>query len=263
MNIVSKKLSELNYAPYNPRKKLQEGDKEYEKLKRSIQEFGYVDPLIYNKQTGYLVGGHQRKTVLEDLGFTEVPVVEIDIPTDKEKALNIALNKISGEWDMDLLKDLLSDLEFNSFDMELTGFDLEEIDEIVGRYLEGDGEEEPEDWDKYTGKIEIPQYQITGDKPDIKDLVDIKKTRELIDEIEKADIPKEDKDFLRSASFRHLTFNYRLIAEYYAHAPKEIQELMEKSALVIIDYNSAIANGYANLKAEIREMWEEDYPNEE
>ena len=97
MQIEKKKVDDLKAAAYNPRKDLQPGDAEYEKLKRSILEFGYVEPVIWNKRTGIVVGGHQRLKVMKDLGYTEVDCVIVDLDESKEKALNIALNKISGE----------------------------------------------------------------------------------------------------------------------------------------------------------------------
>ena len=111
MQIEKKKVDDLKAAAYNPRKDLQPGDAEYEKLKRSIVEFGYVEPVIWNKRTGIVVGGHQRLKVMKDLGYTEVDCVIVDLDESKEKALNIALNKISGEWNNDLLADLLRDLD--------------------------------------------------------------------------------------------------------------------------------------------------------
>ena len=96
MEIERRKVDELKAAEYNPRKDLRPGDAEYEKLKRSIQEFGYVEPVIWNKRTGTVVGGHQRLKVMKDLGYEEVDCVVVDLDEKKEKALNIALNKISG-----------------------------------------------------------------------------------------------------------------------------------------------------------------------
>lgn len=124
-------LSDLKYADYNPRKSLQSGDPEYEKIKRSIQEFGYVDPIIVN-QDMTIIGGHQRATVLKDMGYQEVDIIIVDVDKVKEKALNIALNKISGEWQMDKLKDLLLELE-NQIDIGITGFDNEEFKELLAK----------------------------------------------------------------------------------------------------------------------------------
>lgn len=130
MQIEKKKVIDLIPADYNPRKDLKPGDKEYEKLKRSIDEFGYVDPLIWNKRTSRLVGGHQRLKVLKDMGIDEVDVVVVDMDEEKEKALNVALNKISGDWDKDKLMLLITDLQGEDFDVSLTGFDPEELDDL-------------------------------------------------------------------------------------------------------------------------------------
>lgn len=130
MQIEKKKVIDLVPADYNPRKDLKPGDKEYEKLKRSIDEFGYVDPLIWNKRTSRLVGGHQRLKVLKDMGIDEVDVVVVDMDEEKEKALNVALNKISGDWDKDKLMLLITDLQGEDFGVSLTGFDTEELDDL-------------------------------------------------------------------------------------------------------------------------------------
>jgi len=130
MQIEKLKVEQLIPADYNPRKDLKPGDPEYDKLKRSIEQFGYVEPLIWNKTTGRVVGGHQRLKVLIDLGITEVECVVVELPEDKEKALNIALNKISGEWDKEKLALLIEDLQGADFDVSLTGFDPAELDDL-------------------------------------------------------------------------------------------------------------------------------------
>ncbi len=130
MIIEKKKVAELLPAEYNPRKDLKPGDAEYEKLKRSIEQFGYVEPVIWNKTTGKVVGGHQRLKVLMDMGYTEVDCVVVELSEEKEKALNIALNKISGEWDKDKLALLITDLQATDFDVSLTGFETAELDDL-------------------------------------------------------------------------------------------------------------------------------------
>ena len=129
MKIEKLKVEQLKPADYNPRKKLKPGDKEFEKLKKSIEEFGYVEPIILNRRTNTVVGGHQRLEVMKHLGYTEVDCVIVDLDEQKEKALNIALNKISGEWDNDLLTDLLKELDQGGI-VSLTGFETEELDEL-------------------------------------------------------------------------------------------------------------------------------------
>ena len=130
MQIEKLKTEQLIPSDYNPRKDLKPGDPEFEKLKRSVEEFGYVEPIIWNKRTGVVVGGHQRLKVLQHLGYKEVDCVVLDIDEQKEKALNVALNKISGAWDVPLLTALLKDLEESGFDATLTGFDVSEMSDL-------------------------------------------------------------------------------------------------------------------------------------
>lgn len=129
MKIEKKHIDDLKPAEYNPRIELQSDDEEYQSLKRSIEEFGLVDPIIYNEQTGNVVGGHQRLKVAKDLGYTEFDVSVVSMSEEKEKALNIALNKISGKWDDEKLKELLSELDSN--ELMLTGFNEDEIDSLM------------------------------------------------------------------------------------------------------------------------------------
>lgn len=130
MQIEKLKTELLIPADYNPRKDLKPGDPEYEKLKRSIEQFGYVEPVIWNKTTSHVVGGHQRLKVLLDMGITEIECVVIEMNEEKEKALNIALNKISGDWDKDKLMLLIADLQGADFDVSLTGFEPAELDAL-------------------------------------------------------------------------------------------------------------------------------------
>ena len=127
-------IGQLKPAAYNPRKDLQPGDPEYEKLKRSMQEFGYVEPIVWNERTGNIVGGHQRYKILLDMGMQEIDCVVVDLDETKEKALNIALNKIQGDWDMPKLKDILQELDTGEFDIELTGFGMDEIEELMTQF---------------------------------------------------------------------------------------------------------------------------------
>lgn len=141
------RVGRVNPAPYNPRRDLQPGDPEYINLARSIEEFGCVQPLVWNKRTGTLVGGHQRFKVLLERGARTVDVSVVDLPLEREKALNLALNKISGDWDPGKLAELLEELtQIPDFDVALTGFDAPEIDAL---FTEVFGEEglQPESFD--------------------------------------------------------------------------------------------------------------------
>lgn len=130
MDIQKRKISELKPAEYNPRKALTPEDPEYQKIKKSIQQFGYVDPIIINSD-GTIIGGHQRYRVLSDLGYEEIECVVLNLDKNGEKALNIAMNKISGEWDEVKLKDLLIDLDLEDYDLSLTGFETKELEDLI------------------------------------------------------------------------------------------------------------------------------------
>ena len=132
LNMKEIELSWLKPADYNPRADLQPGDPEYEKIKRSIESFTYVDPIIANSD-GTIIGGHQRLKVLLDLGYTSADVVIVDKDKNEEAALNIALNKISGDWDPDKLAEVIGDIDVSDLDATLTGFDEDEIKELVGK----------------------------------------------------------------------------------------------------------------------------------
>ena len=130
MDIQKILIDKLVSAEYNPRKDLQPDDAEYAKLKRSLEAFGYVEPLIINADMT-VISGHQRLKVLHELGYTEVDCVVVDLDKKQEKALNVALNKISGEWDFEKLSDLFDTLKFDDFPLELTGFETFEIEPIL------------------------------------------------------------------------------------------------------------------------------------
>ena len=147
-------------ADYNPRKDLKSGDPEYEKLKRSLKEFGYVEPVIWNKTTSHVVGGHQRLKVLLDMGVTEVDCVVVEMDAEKEKALNVALNKISGDWDKDKLALLIADLQGADFDVSLTGFDPGEIDDLFKDSLKDGIHDDDFDVD---AELEKPAVTKLGD----------------------------------------------------------------------------------------------------
>lgn len=149
----------LNPAAYNPRKALKPGDKEYEKIKASIVEFGFADPLVVNSDMT-IIGGHQRLTVAKALGYTEVPCAIVDVDKTQEKALNIALNKITGEWNKELLADLIKDLQSSDFDMGKTGFEPPEIEQLFNSVH--DKKVKEDDFDVEAQRLK-PTVAKTGD----------------------------------------------------------------------------------------------------
>lgn len=133
MEIRKVKVSDLRPAEYNPRQDLKPGDREYEKIARSIDEFGYVEPIVWNETTGNIVGGHQRLKIFIERGETEVEVSVVRLNEHDEKVLNVALNKITGRWDTGKLTDLLKELQAEGA-MEVTGFEDWELDALSMQY---------------------------------------------------------------------------------------------------------------------------------
>ncbi len=235
--IVLMELKEIHPYPNNPRI----NDAAVEAVASSIREFGFRSPIIVDGNH-VIIAGHTRFKAAKKLKLEKVPVIVADDLSEKEvKALRLADNKTGelAEWDGDLLTKELEDLI--NIDMSQFGFTEEEAQSAV------EVEEQP-----YTMAVNIPQYEIQGECPTISDLIDTDKTEELIQHITDAEnITDEEREFLTRAAGRHNVFNYRKIAEYYAHATPEMQRLMEESALVIIDVDNAIANGYAALNADV------------
>lgn len=148
MKIKSFLLSDLNPAVYNPRKALKEGDKEFEKLKNSIEEFGYVELIIVNEaNNNTVISGHQRLAVLQSIGVEEAECVCVALTPEKEKALNIAMNKISGVWDEEKLTQALKELEMAGTDLATTGFDSEELESLMDEMADFEKEVKEDDFD--------------------------------------------------------------------------------------------------------------------
>lgn len=169
MELKKMNINDLQPANYNPRVDLEEHDEEYQKIKRSIKKFGYVDPIIWNKKTNNIVGGHQRFKVLKDLGYQEVDVSVVDLDEQAEKTLNIALNKVEGDWDADKLKEVIEELDASM--RELTGFDDDEIKNLmndmdVDSLFQDDDEATNSNNDDGESKLEraIELLKLTHDK---------------------------------------------------------------------------------------------------
>ena len=239
MKIETKLIKDLKLATYNPR---QISTKQYKDLKASIEKFSLVDPIIINKDLT-VIGGHQRLKVCKELKHVEIDCVVLDLSKEEERELNIRLNKSGGEFDMDILAnefDVENLVDWGFKHVEL-GLNIDKIDE------------------NYTRKIKTPHYEPRNIKPELSKLVDERKQKELLKKIQKSNVDNETKEFLIKASQRHLVFNYSNIADFYAHSDSETKELMEQSALVIIDFDSAIKNGFVEMSNDLKNLFDEEY----
>ena len=236
------KLAELTPHPDNPRKITK---KKLEELKQSIRQFEKMmelRPIVFT-EAGMIIGGNMRYRALIELGYEEIPASwtkRAEGLTEEEQREFIIKDNIGfGDWD----NEALLGESWRGFDLEGWGMPV-----LTSDVSEG-----------YSTKIKAPVYEVTGEEPGVTELVDTGKYEELMREIEAAEVEEEIKVFLRLAAARHILFSYEKIAEFYAHQKTEVQELMEKSALVIIDFDKAIENGYAILSKEIIEQYQSDY----
>ena len=131
MKIATIPISKVHPAAYNPRKDLKPSDPEYQRLAKAVDKFGMVEPLVWNERSGNLVGGHQRFKILKQGGAKTVEVSIVDLDDVDEKALNLALNKQGGAWDFAALSTILEEFKIADFDMEIAGFDPEELQQIA------------------------------------------------------------------------------------------------------------------------------------
>jgi hypothetical protein len=224
----------------------------------SIKEFGFLNPVIIDGDNG-IIAGHGRVLAAKKLGMTELPCVEASHLTDTQRrAYIIADNKLAlnAGWDDEILRVEFDELSVAGFDLDLTGFSL---DEIAGLFDEDASTEQSVSAENYSRKVEAPIYKITGSRPAFSEMIDRAKTQELQAEIQASKLPQEISDFLCFAAERHTIFNFRNIAEFYAHADEQTQSLMERSALIIIDFDKAVEQGFVRLSREISEQYLQDY----
>lgn len=237
MNVILRLIDRLRPYEGNPRK----NDQAVDAVAASIREFGFRVPLVITAD-GEIIAGHTRYKAAQKLGIRELPcVVADDLSEEQIKAFRLADNKTAelSDWNEELLAKELA--EITNIDMSLFGFEAE-------NELADDLED-----DMYSSKVNVPQYEIKGEKPRFDQMLDTEKADSLIEEIYSSSVSEEEKEFLIQAARRHNVFDYGAIAEYYAQASPEMQRLMERSALVIIDIDNAIANGYTSLMQDVLE----------
>ena len=230
--------------------------KAVEKVMKSIQAYGFKVPCVLDKNY-LLITGHTRWEAAKRLKMKRIPcIIASDLNKAKADAFRIADNKVAeySTWDMTKLKEELSKIQLEDIEFDDMGFDNDFSIEKLGLVdmPEGsDGDEDGTEIEKYSTKTNIPQYEIQGLNIKLSDCIDKQKYVELLKEIDNSTVSDAQKKFLKLAATRHIRFIYKNIAEYYASTNSEMQRLMEHSALVIIDIDDAIRNGYARLTKEV------------
>lgn len=248
MNLETVKIESLTLDPQNARK---HSKRNLDAISSSLDKFGQRKPIVVHN--GVVIAGNGTLEAAKLLGWTDIAISRCpdDWDSDTAKAYALADNRSGelAEWDESVLVSQLVELDENGWDVSNLGFTADDMSEMrKADQTFGDDE------NAYTTVVNIPQYEIVGDKPELSELADTTKMEELSREIIKSDIPEDVKLFLIRAANRHTVFNYKKIAEFYPHASPEVQKLMERSALVIIDINDAIHYGYVDFMDELNRL---------
>jgi len=244
MNIESVRVAELSLDPSNVRK---HSRKNLDAIKASLRKFGQQKPIVVDVR-GIVLAGNGTLTAARELGWEEIKITRTQLSGVDATAFAIADNRTAelAEWE-ESLAEVLKSLADANVDLSELGFTAKEIEELNESGLS----------DKYTHKIDAPIYKPKGARPALAELLNTKRADEFVAKIDASKLPEDLKGFLRNAAQRHVVFDYGRIAEFYCHADKETQELMEQMALVIIDFNKALANGYVKLNENILAAIEE------
>lgn len=270
-------LSTLRPDPANPK------DHAIELLTGSVGRFGYIEPIVEDGRTGYLISGHGRAETLDRMraaGEAPPDGVEVDAQTgewlvpvsvgwssrsDAEAhAALVALNRTGevGGWDDDSLIPILSALAATEGGLDGIGFTDDDVADLIQQVQDAEvGEQTGPVYSRKAGGI---QYEPTMDSPPpVSSLVDSAKTEALTEQISAANLPADVRAFLLAGAQRHLVFDYSKIAEFYAHAEPEVQRLMEASALVIIDFKDAAEHGFVRLSERLTSLLDLDVEERE
>lgn len=250
MEIKKLKASEISPYSNNNRK---HSEVQIKRIAESISEFGFNQPIVVDESNTILVG-HGRYAAALELGLDEVPVVVLESLSEaQKKAYRILDNKLQNEssWDLGNLEEELRELDALGFEGGRYG--MAELAKLV------EEAQETADKGKYSRKVEAPIYSVKGKCPSVEELYDRKKAFELLEQIREAEgLPQDVIYFLEYAAMRHVRINFEKVAEFYAHAEPKVQELMEASALVIIDFDKAIENGFAVLVKDLLAAMDEE-----
>jgi hypothetical protein len=267
MEIKSKEISIVDVSkivpnPKNPNKHPKE---QLERLSSIIEFQGFRQPLIISKRSGFLVAGHGRLEYAKLKGITQLPVMYQDFESEaQEYAFCVSDNEIArwAQTDLAMVNQDMLDLG-PDFDVDMLGIKDFVID-LNEFKIDNEESAKKEELDKYSKKVSSPVYTPKKDvPPPVSDLFTLEKYEELVKEIKSKNLPKDIEFFLINSASRHIVFNYENIAEFYCHQHSDIQDLMEKSALVIIDFNKAIEGGFVKLTEEIKNIYDQSITQSE
>lgn len=234
------------------------------KIAESVEANGFWGGLVAQKSTGHVLVGNHRLRAAKEAGIVELPVFWVDVDDDHALRILLADNRIAefGKRDEDALLAMLEELN-DASDLSGTVSPPKNMTPCSKGWGGGGGAVDPDNDPNYTRKIESPVYTPRGECPKLEQLAGVEKFESLVEEIDASDLDEDTKQFLRMGAARHIVFDYRNIAEFYAQATPALQRLMERSALVIIDFNDAIENGFVKLTEELADAYKQELDSED
>jgi len=233
-----------------------------EAIKTSLAVNGWYGSVVVNTSTKHILAGNHRVMAAKALGWETVPVQWVDVTPEEELRILVVDNRTTriGQDDTTKITDILAELANTPIGLDGTGYSSDDLDALIDGLT---GELDPEQESNYSRSIQAPTYEPTGECPEINKLYDTNTQSSLIEAINQANLPDDMKAFLIAAAGRHIVFDYRNIAEYYAHADEQIQKLFEDSALVIIDFDSALQNGFVKMVKQLQSIIGNEKPDED
>ncbi len=250
-NCAYTELVDIHKLVPNPKNNNHHPKEQIDRLAKIIDYQGQRSPVVVSNRSGFIVKGHGRLEAIRKLGWEKVAVDYQDYESEAQEYADMtADNQIAmwAEFDNDMLKEELKNIDIDLDFLGLKSLDIED-ENTTKEYAET----------KYSRKINVPVYEIKGDCPELKDLFNTERADNLIKSIEQSAFTEEIKEFLKITATRLYEFNYSKIAEFYAHQDKDVQDIMEKLALVIIDFDKAIENGYVKLNEFIENVFVKEY----
>jgi hypothetical protein len=259
--IINKEIEQvaIDLLKHHPRN-ANHGD--VDAIKKSLAVNGWYGSVVANTSTKHILAGNHRVMAAKALGWETVPVQWVDVTPEEELRILVVDNRTTriGQDDTTKITDILAELANTPIGLDGTGYSAGDLDALIDGLT---GELEPEQDSNYSRSIQAPTYEPTGECPEVSKLYDTDKQSSLIEAINQADLPDDIKAFLIAATGRHIVFDYRNIAEYYAHADEQIQKLFEDSALVIIDFDSALQNGFVKMVKQLQSIIGNEKPDED
>lgn len=262
-NVTDTPVADLTVHPENPR----QGD--LPSIIQSIEANGWYGTLVAQKSTGFVLAGNHRLMAAKALNMETVPTYWVDVDDATARRIMLADNRTAelATYNDDQLINLLTK-QAEADDLAGTGYEPNDVQDLVTLLGSGGGGVDLPDSDtdhsSFTREVKSPVYTATGDCPEVADLFDRTYCEELLADIDAAeDLPPDIRNFLRSAAERHTTFRFDRIAEFYCHADARTQDLFERSALVIIDFDKAVEYGFVEMRERFANLYSAEYGTDE